>query len=230
MGIGFAIPINLAASIKDQLIEHGRVRRSVLGIFIQEVDEDLAASFGLEESGGILISQVIEDSAAEKAGLQEGDIVVEMNGRETGTLNAFRNRVASTPPETEVELRIFRDGEYRNIVAVTRELGEGGSEEGRRTEPALYEELGLSVEDLSGAAAQQLDLEEASGVLITEVEQGRAAWRAGLSPGQVITSVNRRPIDGVAEFMDALNESRGDTVLFLVTDGRSSRFVVVTIE
>jgi serine protease Do len=230
MGIGFAIPINLAADIKDQLIEHGRVKRSVLGIFIQEVDEDLAASFGLEESGGILISQIVEGSAAEEANLQEGDIVVEMNGRKVGKVNAFRNRVASTPPNTEVELKIFRDGEYLTVDAVTKELGGEQTAGSRGMGQAMHEKLGLVVDELDGAAAQQLGLEEEQGVLITEVEQGSAAWRAGLSPGQVITSVNRRPVNGVREFREALNEVDGDTALFLVTDGRSSRFVVVTVE
>ncbi|HEY5621307.1 MAG TPA: Do family serine endopeptidase, partial [Pontiella sp.] len=126
MGIGFAIPINLAVHIKDQLIKHGRVSRSVLGIIIQEVNEELAKSFGMDNAGGILISQVMEGSAAEEAGLKAGDIIMEMDGKRVGKSSTFRNRVASTPPNTQLDLNIFREGEYKNIAAITKELGGEG--------------------------------------------------------------------------------------------------------
>ena len=100
MGIGFAIPINQAISIKDQLISHGKVTRSVLGVYIQNVNEELAESFGLKDNGGILISEIVEDSAAEEAGLQGGDIIVEFEGKPTGKLGSFRNKVATTKPDT----------------------------------------------------------------------------------------------------------------------------------
>jgi serine protease Do len=230
MGIGFAIPINQAVRIKDQLIKYGKVSRSVLGIYIQEVDEDLAVSFGLEEKGGILISQIIEGSAAEEAGMQEGDIIVDMDGHAVGRVGAFRNRVAATPPNSRVELRVFRDGEYRAIVAITKEL-EGDAESGEKLAPELYDRLGLTVENLDEATARRLGLAEEQGVLITEVQQGEAAWRVGLQPGQVITSVNRQMVGDKEAFMEALKlTGENRRVLFLVTDGRSSRFVVVTVE
>lgn len=231
MGIGFAIPINQASRIKDQLIKHGKVSRSVLGIIIQEIDEDLAGSFGLEESGGILISQIVEGSAAEESGLQEGDIVVEMDGKKVVKVGAFRNRVAATPPDTQVELKVFRDGKYECILAITKELDGDDNAVKEEVEPAVYEKLGLSVENLDATTARQLGYEEEKGVLITEVGQGGSAWRAGLRPGQVITSVERRLINNVREFREALAASDDSgKVLLLVTDGRSSRFVVVAVE
>ncbi len=229
MGIGFAIPINQAVQIKDQLIKYGKVSRSVLGIYIQEVDEDLAKSFGLDESGGILLSQIVEGSAAAEAGLVEGDIIVELNGIATDKIGAFRNRVASTPPNTKVELRIFRDGKYKAVVAITQEM-EGPAGEEETEDSALLEEIGLSVDEVDSEAAERLAYDFDEGVIITEVEQGSAAWRSGLIPGQVITSVNRAPVKNVREFKKAISEVEGDKILFFITNGRSSRFIVVTVE
>lgn len=231
MGIGFAIPINLAAQIKEQLIKFGKVSRSVLGIMIQEVDEDLAKTFGLEESGGILISQVMDDSAAQEAGLMAGDIVVEMEGIKAGKLAPFRNRVASTMPGSKIELKIFRDGKYDTITATTREM-EGPDTEAAEepVEPTVYEKLGVTVEGLDSDTARQFGYGDKQGVLVTAIEQGSPASRAGLKLGHIITSVNRKTVDNVADFKKILSEVEGGKILFLVSDGRSSRFYVVTIE
>ncbi len=228
MGIGFAIPINQAIQIKDQLVKYGKVSRSVLGVYIQNVDEDLAKTFGLEESGGILIAEVIPDSAAEKSGLQGGDIIVEWRGKTPGSLGAFRSKVASTSPNTEVELKIFRDGEHKKINIKTMPM-DGAS---LSATPALNEilhQIGLKVKGMKSDDARSLDTKK--GVLITEVEQGSPAWRAGLHPGQVITSINRKPVENEREFLEAMKDSgKRRRILFLVTDGRSSRFIVVNMD
>jgi serine protease Do len=226
MGIGFAVPINQAIQIKEQLVKYGKISRSVLGIYIQDVDEELAKSFELEEKGGILISQIVEDSSAEKAGLKEGDIIVEMDGKKVGKTAAFRNRIAATPPDSKVELKVFRNGKYKDIVAVTQEMKGGGVS----ASPELMEKLGLSVEELDSEAGRRLGYKGETGVLIAEVEQNSPAWRAGLTPGQIIASVDRKPVENVDEFMGALSEAEGGRVLFLVADGRGSRFVVVAVE
>jgi serine protease Do len=126
MGIGFAIPINQAVQIKEQLIKHGKVLRSVLGIIIQEVDEKLARQLVLEEPAGILISRVIDGSAAEEAGLREGDIIVALDGRKAARVGDFRNRVASIPPNTRVDLEIFREGAYITISVTTKVMDDEG--------------------------------------------------------------------------------------------------------
>ncbi len=228
MGIGFAIPINLAIPIKDQLVEYGRVNRSVLGVYIQEVDEDLAESFGLDDAGGILISQVKEDSAAEKAGLQAGDIVVELDGEPVGKLAPFRSRIAATPPNTPVNLKIFRDGDYVNVSAITQAMD--GDEAASADEgPAVLEKLGLSVQEIDQSRAEQLGLPN-YGVMISAVEEGSLAWRAGLRHGQVILSANRIRIESVEvlnQILDEASESR--QVLFRVSDGRGARYVVLPL-
>jgi len=124
MGIGFAIPINQAVQIKDQLIEYGRVFRSMLGIYIEEVDEELSSRLGLEESKGILVAGIMNGSAAEEAGLRPGDVIVALNGQTTGRLGSFRNRLASTPPNTQVELKVYRSGTYIDVKATTDTMGE----------------------------------------------------------------------------------------------------------
>ena len=230
MGIGFAIPINLAVHIKDQLIQHGKVNRSVLGIVIQEVNEDLAQSFGLDNAGGILISQVLAGSAAEEAGLKAGDIILEMDGKRVGRSSSFRNRVASTPPNTQIELHIFREGEYRKIAATTKELGgEGGLSFGEVNGSTLLDKFGATVEPLDRNRAQQLGMDGLEGLLITEVDEGGPAWRAGLKTGNLITGVNRRRVYTVQEFVQALKDAREGRVLLLVSDGQCSRFFIVSL-
>lgn len=229
MGIGFAIPINQAVNIKEQLIKYGKVSRSVLGVYLQEVDEDLAVSFGLKEKGGVLINQVVEDSAAEEAGIEGGDIVVELNGEKVTKLQAFRNRVANTPPNSKIELKIFRDGKYIEISAITKEMEAAPGEVAEEVE-GIYEELGVTVDSMDSDAALRMGYEDIEGVIIIEVEQGSAAWDAGLQPGQVITSVDRNDIESISDFKDALEASEGDRILFLITDGRVSRFVVVNLD
>ncbi len=230
MGIGFAVPVNMAVQIKNQLVEHGKVLRSVLGVYIQEVDEDIAKSFGLEEKGGVLISQIMDDSSAKEAGLHEGDIVLELNGEKVRKVGAFRNRVASTPPNSKILLRIFRDGKYKKIHAITKAM-DGEAVVAGEVEPTLLDKLGVSVEGMDSEAARRLGYEDEEGVLVTAVKQGSSAWRAGLQPGQMIGSVNREPVVNVRAFKKALSKAEGtNKILLLVADGRSSRFVVVTIE
>lgn len=226
MGIGFAIPINQAVQIKDQLIKHGKISRGVLGIYIQDVDEELAESFGLEEKGGVLISQIVDDSAAEKAGLKEGDIVVEMDGKTVEKTAAFRNRVAATPPNTKVKLKVFRNGKYKNIVAVTKEMEDGDV----FASSEILDKLGFSVEHADSEAGRRWGHDGGSGVVVLDVEPNSPASRAGLQPGHLIASVNRKQVGNMDEFMDALSGTEGERVLLLVSDGRGSRFIVVPFE
>ena len=231
MGIGFAIPINQAVAIKEQLIAYGRVSRSVLGVYIQNVDEDLAASFGLEEIEGILISEVMPDSAAEEAGLLGGDIVMAFEDVPVKRVGAFRNRVAATPPYSEVTLKVFREGDVLDVLVTTRPMDEPMVAEEDSAALKIMESIGMSVAGLDGEEAAALDVDVKEGVMITAVEEGLPAWRARLQPGQIITSVNRRAVSNREEFYEALvNASERSRVLFLVSDGRSSRFAVVVFE
>lgn len=226
MGIGFAIPINQAMQIKDQLIKHGKISRSVLGIYIQDIDDDLAVSFGMEEKEGILISQIMDDSAAQESGLKEGDIVVGLNGKKVGKTASFRSRIAATPPNTKVELKVFRNGKYKKISAITKEMKDDGVFGSNET----LEKMGIVVDELDSEAGEKLGHGLELGVLITRVEQNSPAWRGGLKPGHVILSVNRREVGNVNELLNALGNIDDQKILLLISDDLASRFVVLNLE
>ena len=231
MGIGFAIPINEAVSIKKQLISNGKVTRSVLGIYIQNIDEELAESFGLDGNNGILISEIIEGSAAEEAGLKGGDIVIEFEGKPTGKLGAFRNKVAITEPNTDVMLKIFREGKYQEVKVTTRAMDQIASNELGTDIDELLTDIGINVSGLDSDQAIALKLEIKQGVLVTDVQEGSKAWSAGVQPGQVITSVNRNSISDISDFSTALDEVKDEQrILLLISDGKGSRYVVINLD
>lgn len=227
MGIGFAIPINMAKSIKDQLVNDGKVTRGYLGVAIQELTRDLAESFGLKGKQGILIADVTEDSAAEKAGLKQGDIVLQMDGEPTRDVGDFRNKVASNPPGTKLSLKIFRDGKEKEIEVKTGELPDDMELAGSSSE--IAEKLGFSVQELTADAAKKYGHDMGSGVLVSTVEPNGIAWQAGMRPGILITSVNRKPVATVKDLMKALSKAK-DIVLLRITDGKYSQFVVLRLD
>jgi len=231
MGIGFAIPINMARDIQQQLVEKGRVDRGFIGIVIQDMDGRLASSFGMDRPSGIIVVQVTPGSAGEKAGLAAGDVILKLNGRDVTATAAFRNEVANMAPGTDIRLDILRDDQ-----TLTKEvtIGRLDSEETTAFSPQDEfdtRELGISVDDLTPDIAQRFGYENVGGVIITEVQADSIAERAGLQPGHVITSVNRKPVANLSEFRQAIQAGgEGRSVLLLVTDGQSTRFVALPRE
>jgi serine protease Do len=230
MGIGFAVPINMARNIKNQLIEKGEVTRSFLGVYIQEVTPELADSFGLKEAYGVLVSQVEDGSGADNAGLRSGDIILELNGKKIKDIGKFRNSVASNPPGSELDLTVFRDGKKEKITAVTGEFP-GREEKVAAGTGSVYDRLGFTVTELTGSLAERLGYETGKGVVVDEVETGSNAARAGIRPGVLIESVNRQKVETVEDFKKALAEVKNrDSVLLLVKTPRGSRFVLLALE
>ncbi len=231
MGIGFAVPINMAKNIKDQLIEKGKVTRSFLGVYIQEVTPPLAESFGLKKAHGALVSQVEEGTGADKAGLKSGDVILELNGKKVKNVGKFRNSVASNPPGTELELTIFRDGEKKEITATTSEFPGQGEAVATGGETGVYDRLGFTVAELTEQLAQRFGYDTQEGVVVEQVETGSNAARAGLRPGVVIASVNRQEVDSVEEFKKEISKAKdSDSVLLLVKTPRGSRYVLLKLE
>ncbi len=231
MGIGFAVPINMARNIKNQLIEKGKVTRSFLGVYIQEVTPPLAESFGLEKAEGALVSQVEEGAGADKAGLQSGDIILELNGEKVKDVGKFRNSVASNPPGTELELTIFRDGDKKKITAVTSEFPGQSEETAAAGENKAYDRLGFTVTELTEQLAQRFGYDTQDGVVVEQVENGSNAARAGLRPGVVILSVNRKATASVEEFKKEISKVKdADSVLLLVKTPRGSRYVLMELK
>ncbi|MDK2858533.1 MAG: serine protease Do [Verrucomicrobiota bacterium] len=230
MGIGFAIPINMALEIKDALIKEGRVQRSMIGVYLQRITPELAESFGLKNTEGILITQVAEDSAAAEAGIAAGDIIVGFNNQPVGKLARFRNRIAALPPGTEVTLTILRNGEQKEIKLVTRAKDNAVAAAGGSF--SILKKAGFDVEELNSETILRLQLPaNVTGMLVTEVQDGGPAWRSGLRAGMIIRSVNRIPTTTANEFHKALQSVQGSNNLLLLVQipRHGARYIVVKL-
>ena len=226
MGVGFAIPINLAKNIADQLIDKGKVTRGFLGIVIQDLTPDLAESFDLENRKGVLVAEVSEDSPAEKGGMKQGDLIVSYQGEAVTDVGSFRNRVALTPPGTRAKLAVIRDGKRRELEIKIGTLTEDKLTAAGPTRSS--DEIGLTVQTLTPELAKQFDLNETKGVVVTAVKPGSVAALAGIKPGAVILQVNQKPVNSAGEFKRIVKESSGDKrVLLLIKDGGVQRFVAL---
>jgi len=226
MGVGFAIPINLARQIADQLLEKGKVTRGYLGIVIQQLTPELAESFELAQTPGILIAQVLENSPAEKAGLRNGDVIVAYRGVPVKNVGSFRNRVSLTPPGSRAELTIIRNAKRRTVSATIGELAEDKAVVQAPTEST--EELGLSVQTITAELAEQFDTEPGAGVVVTAVATDSIAARAGIEPGIIIVQVNQKPVKTAAAFKRAVEASRDERrVLLLIRRDDMQQYVVL---
>jgi serine protease Do len=229
MGIGFAIPVNMVKYIVDQLRTEGSIQRGFLGIGIQNLTADMAKWFGNGDLKGILVSEVSPESPAEKAGIQRDDIVVELDGQPVTDVGSFRSRVASTRPGTEVRLGLLRNGER---VDMTVALGTLDAEGTVRSGDGVAEhgQLGLGIQDLTDDLAAQLGYEDQSGVVVSAVEPGSPAQRAGIEEGSLITEVNRKPVGNVKEYKEAVKDNEKKGVLLRIREGEMSRYVVIETE
>lgn len=231
MGVGFAIPANLAKGVAEQLIKHGEVTRGYLGIVIQELTPELAESFGISEHKGILVAQVADGSPAAKAGLKVGDLIIQYQGKPVEDVGDFRNRVAFTAPGSKEKLTIVRNGKSQNIVVEIAKLSdEKLMAQGPSSSPTqTADEIGVTVQTITPALAQQFEVKAGEGVVVTEVKGGSIAAMAGVRVGTVILQVDRKAVNSASEFKQAV--AKGITkkrVLLLVSDGNMSRYVVLT--
>lgn len=229
MGIGFAIPINMAKNIQKQLIEHGTVTRGYLGIVIQDLTPELAKSFGLDDRKGILVAQVTEGSPAEKAGLRQGDVIIEFDGKEVGKTGEFRNRVSRERPGEKAKIKVLRNGREKKLTVT---LGKLPEKELVASAPARsLDQLGLTVKDLTRDLVERFRLQGETGVVVTQVEPDSIADQANIKPGSLIQEVNRNRVRNTQEFNRAVERTpaRG-TVLLLVKEGQYSRYVALRLE
>ena len=227
-GIGFAIPINMAKEISAQLQDKGHVTRGWLGVNIQEVTPELAKSFGLKENKGALVAQVGPGSPAEKAGIEQGDVILEFDGKAVSDSKDLPRIVASTPVGKMVTVKLSREGKGLDRSLKVGELDE--KVEGAEA-PSSHKSLGISVQDLTPEIAQGLGLKKATGVVVTQVEPGSPAAEAGLRTGDVIREVNRKPVKRTDDFVQRLEKAKGqDTVLLFIQRGENHLFAAVTLK
>ncbi len=201
VGIGFAVPVNMAKSVMDALIKNGKVERGYLGVSIQNLTEELARSFGYDSTKGVLIGDVTSGSPADKAGLKSGDIITELNGKAMDDMNHLRNTVAATPPGTEVKLEVFRDGKRKTVEVALGEL-EGKVQLAKGADKS--EDLGITVRELTRDEARELKDENVKGALVTEVKPGSLAAKAGIRAGDVIVAVGGKSVTSVDELHAAM--------------------------
>jgi len=225
VGIGFAIPVNLAKSVLTQLADSGRVVRGYLGVTVQRVTADLAKSFGLAGPRGALVASVVEGAPAARAGVKAGDVITEYDGRPVARSDELPRAVAETPIGREVPLTVVRDGKPLTLRVAIAKLAEAGE---RPAEAAGTPKLGLALQTITPSLARELGLPSRAGVLVRSVESGSPAASAGLKPGDVISEVDRRPVASVDELKNVIAKRRsGPPVLFLVHRGDGDLYVAL---
>jgi serine protease Do len=226
MGVGFAIPSNIAKKVFEQLVQKGSVARGYLGVVIQALTPELAASFNVpKETKGILISEVAKGSPAEKAGLKVGDVIVELDGQPVDDVGAFRNKVALAGPNATMRLTVLRNKERQTIPITLGNLNESTFTGGVSR---AAERLGFTVRDLTPELAQRYGYAAGSGVVVSEVVPGSLAATAGLAAGALIAEVNRKQVRNVWDFNEAVGRAIEEgAVLLLVRQQGHSRFILL---
>jgi len=223
-GVGFAVPIDEVKQVLPQLREKGHVVRGWLGVQVQPMDEDLSKSFGLKDEHGALVSEVVSESPAAKAGLKAGDVIVSADGKPIADGDALTHIVSSKAPGATMEINLIRDGSQKSFTVHLETFPEEG-QNGDSAEAPKNAKLGVQVQPLTPDLAQQLGLPEGShGVAVAGVESGSPAERAGVRQGDVIVAVDGQAINNVSELRSALAKDksnvrlrirRGDGYLFL---------------
>lgn len=226
MGIGLAVPINMAKAIKDQLIETGKVQRGYVGVGMQKIDPDMVDFFKLENNKGVIVTSITEDSPADKAGLEKDDVVIRVDDKKVEDPQDLKNIIGFTAPGTEVEFIIIRGGKEKKVMVKVGSLQD--SELADTSD--LGKKFGLSVATIDQEIAGQFNIDEGKGVVVVDVKSGSPAARAGIRKGMVILEVNRKEVTNIGEFNSELAKSEeSKKALLLVKTGRYAQYVVLQI-
>ena len=228
VGIGFAIPIDLARKVVEQLRKNGRVVRGWLGVRAQSATPTAAASLGLTRNHGemAVVTEVADSSPAAEAGVKAGDVILEFNGKAVPRSADFPGIIADTPPGQRITLKLVRDKKEQTVAVKIGELPEDG--DFNQQVEARDPELGLRVQRITPEAARRLGLSSSKGVLVVEVQPGGPADQVGIEPADVIREVNQRAVGSVKEFERATRQGRrGDRILLLVQRGDNAVFFAV---
>lgn len=222
MGIGFAIPSNMASSVMTSLIEKGKVVRGWLGVAIQNLSQGLAQSFDYDSTDGVLIGQIMTNSPAEKAGLQEGDIIMEYGGKKVEDVQELRYEVADTEPGTRVRLRIFRDGDARDISVKIGEL----KTETQAADSQINPSLGIQVRTMTERLARRLGVDQTNGVIVSAIEPLGLAARQGISVGDIILKVGNETISDRSHFWELIKQRDLEEGVRLVVQRQGQRVFI----
>jgi serine protease Do len=227
MGIGFAIPVNMAKQVLESLISNGKVTRGWLGVGIQNLNEDLARSFDYSDTEGALVGHVDRKGPAHKAGLQQGDIIVQLGNSKIKNVNQLRNLVASIKPGTSTDLTIVRAGKKETRSVTIGELPNTPTE----VEPEVdgsVEDLGVTVEEFDQSSPRKPRTDRTEGLVITQVEPQGLAARADLQPGDIIVSINGKEVSTIEEFRTMTEKADLKKGLRLVIESQGmERFAIL---
>src|SRR5437899_432820 len=228
-GIGFAVPVNMARTVMEQILKTGKVSRGYLGVMIQEVTADLGKAFNLPSAEGALVGDVSPDSPGAKAGLQKGDVITSLNGQKIADYTDLRLRISQTAPGTKINMDVYRNGQKMQMTASLGEFPEK-AQTAENPQPGEAPTLeGVQVENLTSEIAQQLNLPAGThGVVITRVDPDSAAAETGLERGDVIQEVNRKPVNNVEQFRAAVRGAANQPLLLLVNRGGNTQYVVIS--
>ena len=225
-GVGFAIPINMARAVMDQIVSHGKVVRGYLGIHIQDVSPQMAKQFGLSELRGVLVGDVSPDTPSSRAGLKRGDVILQLNGQAVNSANELRLRISETAPGTTVKLQIWRESKPQDVSVTLGQL----PEEAAKAAPGEHGGGGLEgidVQELTPDLAREIGLpDKTRGVVVTDVDPASPA-ASNLDRGDVIQEVNHRPVASIEQYRQAVAAAGNQPLLLLVNREGVTRYVVV---
>jgi serine protease Do len=233
MGIGFAVPSNMAQSIMGQLVQTGKVVRGWLGVSIQELTPELASQFGITETKGVLVSDVMDDSPAKKAGFERADVIVEYDGKPMDSPTHLRNAVAQTPVGKKVVVKVIRDKKAKTIdltiVEQPKSMTQSGEEDGGDSSTPIGILSGLDVRDLNEELASRYGLKSSErGVVVVRVKVGSTAEEMGVREGDIVLEVNRQAVTSVKVFERIANKLPKDQAVLLLLK-RQGRTIYLTL-
>lgn len=237
-GIGFAVPINLARFVMESIVKDGRVVRGYMGLILQPMTPALSKQFKLEGVGGALVAEVAPNTPASKAGLQDGDVIIELDGKPVKDSKSLRFQVSQTAPGTKIVLKIVRDGERKKVDMVLKELPENltASRDNKSAEGQVDALEGVTVADIDRAARTRYGIPaDMKGAIVVQIDENSASAEAGLKVGDVIREINRQPVASADEAVELSEKIKEDTVLLRVwtPSGRgqgTNRYIVVQEE
>ena len=222
-GIGFAIPSNMAETIMQSLIAHGKVSRGWLGVGIQDISQDIAEAMNLSSTKGVLVSDVFEDSPAEKAGLQSGDIIIRVDDEKIESRDQLRNKIALFGPDKKVSLTLLRGGKEKELRVKLDERAKearlSAVPQGRSGQEKKLDGLAVAPLDRSSRSHYQIPEDVDTGVVVTSVEAGSSAYDAGLQPGDVIQEINNKEVESVEKFESLYNTVQQAVLLYIYRNG-----------
>lgn len=225
-GIGFAIPINIAKEIIVQLKEKRKVVRGWLGVSIQKMTPELARSFGIKEGKGALVGNVFAGSPADKANIKRGDVIIEFDGQKIDEMSDLPRLVANTPVGKTVTIKIIREGQEQTLTAKIAEMKE---EKPPVAKTDVEIKIGLSVQEITPEIAEELGLEDETGVIVADVAPGSPAEDADFNQGDVIKEINRKSIKNLSDYRMAMDKAaKEDTILFLVQREGQTLYLSIT--